>query len=94
MATFIDGFAGASLGMISLQLLFSLAGVPFDGRVLPLRTNKLSRADAADCGSVWILLLHPVPDAVRIDLLHLGGVLPGAVPAVVGGSGESVPAEW
>jgi hypothetical protein len=38
MAQYIDGFAGISVAMIGLQLVFSLMGLPFDGRWLPLRT--------------------------------------------------------
>ena len=37
LATYINGFASISLAMIGLQLFFSLFGLPFDYRFLPLR---------------------------------------------------------
>ena len=37
MAKYINIFLGIFVGMVSLQMLFSLLGVPLDGRVLPWR---------------------------------------------------------
>ena len=75
MSNYIDGFLGISISMLALQLLFSLIGVPFDGRFLPLRMNSIKRIDNAGGGSVLLRMLYFDENALHIDFLHLGSIL-------------------
>jgi len=94
MATYIDGFLAASLLILALQLIFSLMGLPFDRRYLPLRTCSLKRNNNAAGGSIFILLLHFVQNGVRFTLLHLGCLLSAAIRAVNPGNYKPVPYKW
>jgi hypothetical protein len=69
------------VGMIALQLMFSLAGVPFDPRLVPLRTDVRSRTDSANRGAVLLWVLHTHANAVSNDFLHLGCIMLDTVPA-------------
>lgn len=91
MVKFIDVFAGLSIGMIAFQLLLSLLGVPFDGRFLPLRTNVWSRGDSASGGTLLLQLFYSDEDAIPVDFLHLGSLLPDPLLDVDLWSGQPMP---
>jgi hypothetical protein len=81
MSKFIDIFAGLSIGMIAVQLLFSLLGVPYDGRFLPLRMAVMSRGDAASGGTLLLLQFYSDANALSVDFVHLGSLLPDPLHA-------------
>ena len=93
MTQFINGFLAASLGLLAIQLLFSLIGVPFDRKFLPLRTDMIKRTDNAISRPFLLLVLYFVQDVVCINILHLGGVLSASFRAGDSGCRESVPSE-
>ena len=91
MSTFVDGFLAVSVLILAFELIFSLTGIPFDCRFLPLRTFWLSRVDDASGRPLQLLLLHPVQDGLFFDLVHLGSLLPGALRTGDNGNREPVP---